>query len=256
MYGSCLSYIESEPFFSRDFFNRFEASSSDLPALPEKCVYLYDPLEIIVEHSFSPLAPDSKAWCNQLKFSLAQVNSLGCHAISAWRLALFYERRGHLNVLSDQLISDQLQEEFVLPKSGLFFAYLAQVLISDEPILLQHYLDLELSSLLLGTQIDSNWLKRIKSSEYKVYDFMHELHVMCGEKHHTSLKINSLSDELMHANEALMQMKSEINSFTASLEAAHQELDFYYNKNERKSKLLDDYSIALKKAMQIISNNH
>ena len=47
-------------------------------------------------------------------------------------------------------------------------------------------------------------------------------------------------------------MKFDLNSISISLEAAHEELDFYYNKNEDKSKLLDDYSIALKKAMQII----
>ena len=252
-YGSPLLYVENEPFFSRDIFRRFDVSSSkQQQASPEHSIYLYDPVDIIVENSFSSEAAHSQDWCTQLEFSLDQVNTRGCNAISIWRLALFYEKHGHLNVLSDQQISDGLHGQQVFPKSGAFFGYLARVLVSDEPPLLQHYLDLELSSLLLGTQIDAEWLKRVMSPQYKADDFLQELRMMFLKGHQDTAKINSLSDELTQVNEAANRMKFDLNSISISLEAAHEELDFYYNKNEDKSKLLDDYSIALKKAMQII----
>lgn len=256
-YGSSLSYVEQEPFFSRDLFHRFDASSStDQQASPENSIYLYDPVDIIVENSFCTVPSDSQDWCTQLEFSLNQVNTRGCNAISCWRLALFYEMHGHLNVLSDQQVSDGLHGQQLFPKSVSLFGCLARVLVSDEPRLLQHYLDLELTSLLLGTQIDSNWLKRLKCSNYDVHDFMHEIHGLSLEKFHGLSKIDSLSGQLTEANDLVSELKSELNFTSASLAAAHEELDYYYAKSKDSEKLLGDYSSALKKSMHIIAGLH
>ena len=113
---------------------------------------------------------------------------------------MFYKMHGHLNVLSDHLISDGLRDQIAFPRSVPFFAYLAQMAITDEPSLLQYYLDLELSSLLLGTQIDSNWQRRIDTTTYTSYDFIQEIQKIYSEKQLDSLKINVLSEELMQAN--------------------------------------------------------
>ena len=60
-YGSSLLYVENEPFFSRDIFRRFDASSSkQQQASPEHSIYLYDPVDIIVENSFSSEAAYSQ----------------------------------------------------------------------------------------------------------------------------------------------------------------------------------------------------
>ena len=253
-YGPSLLYVENEPFFSRDLFHRFDASSSkEKQASPENSIYLYDPVDIIVENAFSSVSADSQDWCAQLEFSLDQVNTRGCNAISIWRLALFYEMHGHLDVLSDEQISDGFHGELAFPKSSAFSAYLAQVLVNAEPSLLQQYLDLELTSLLIGTQIDSNWLKRLKCVTYTAHDFLKELHGMSLDKLHGLSKIDSLSDQLTKANTILSEMQSQLNFTSVSLSAAHEELDYYYDKSKNSEKLLGEYSAALKKSMCIIA---
>ena len=236
-------------------FHRLDLSSGECTGPSENYVYLYDPLDIIVENYFRSADSNSNSLCGQFEFIIDQLNSSGYHAISLWRLSSFFDKYGHLDILSEQSNTSANPHDYIAPQAASLFTYLAQVLVVDEPLLLQYYLDLELCSLLVGTQIDSDWLKRIKASSYGVFDFFAELRVLSEENQRSLCKINSLSDDLSEANQSSTQLSSKVASLSALLESAHEELDFYYNKIEYMSALLNDYSSALEKAYKIIGKN-
>ena len=221
IYAPSLSYIEKESYFSSDIFRQTTLLADEFQGLAENIIYLYDPLDIVIEHGTDSVVFDPASWRSYVDFVLARLDCSACHALSITRLSLFFELNAHIGVLSEQPSSDEVFQKYMPPLASPVFAYLSQLLSREKPFLLDQYLDLESRALLLGTQADSNWYQRVKSEDFSALRLIR--------------KVNSL-----------------YSSLKDSLKEAHKDLDAYYSCNQRSAELLNDYNFALEKAIQII----
>ena len=216
VYAPPFSYVEKAPFFSTSRFLKSSLVSSPGGYSPDKFIILYDPLDILIQNHFKSPTTDPRSWCDFFIDILSQVRQPGIHAISIWRLAHFFDKCGHIDVPVNSSESHNILYDFQPPSSSASFQHFAAAVVRDEPLLLNSYLDLELCSLLLGSQIDSNWLARMKSSKYMALDLLEEFRVL-----------------------------------SASLDASHADLEIFFVKSRQQATLLEGYAELLNKSLNL-----
>jgi len=221
IYCPSLSYVRGEAFFSSDVFRESNLSSDEYRGLADNIVYLYDPLDIVVEHySSSDLDVfDLASLQGYADFVLSRLDQLerGCHAVSIWRLALFYRLHGHLDILETSSGSDNIVQSCKVRQSAPIFRYLAQLLVRENPLLFDQYFNLESRSLLLSTQVDLGWAERPHAKAFTAFELI-----------------------------------QKVRFWSLALNEAHEDLDLHYSFNESRSMLLDGYSDALRKMIRLV----
>ena len=126
------------------------------------CLLIYTPPHIILQqikeqHSTAPSGKDLKNLYTQLRNVVPSCE----HSIASWRLQQL-DTTALIRLLNNNepRLGNEIEPPTIQPLTGL----ITLKIINEDASILETYLDLELNSILLGQDPDSNYLSRLKAS--------------------------------------------------------------------------------------------